>query len=99
MDGRTETCTSKSPVLKQVRQLDRRSLQTIYMYFSFIRPVIEYSNVVWDNCTLYEANELEKVQIEAAHIVTGATKLVSIDSLYTETGWETLASRRKKKTT
>ena len=78
-------------------KLDRRSLQTIY--FSFIRPVIEYSNVVWDNCTLYEANELEKIQIEAARIVTGATKLVSIDSIYTETGWETLASRRKKKTT
>ena len=75
-------------------KLDRRSLQTIY--FSFIRPVIEYSNVVWDNCTLYETNELEKIQIEAARIVTGATKLVSIESLYTETGWETLASRRKK---
>ena len=75
-------------------KLDRRSLQTIY--FSFIRPVIEYSNVVWDNCTPYEANELEKIQREAARIVTGASKLVSIESLYTETGWETLASRRKK---
>ena len=75
-------------------KLDRRSLQTIY--FSFIRPVIEYSNVVWDNYTLYEANESEKIQIEAARIVTQATKLVSIDFLYTETGWETLASRRKK---
>ena len=75
-------------------KLDRHFLQTIY--FSFIRPLIEYSAVVWDNCTLYEANELEKIQIEAARIVTGATKLVSIDSLYSETGWETLASRRKK---
>ena len=75
-------------------KLDRRSLQTIY--FSFIRPVIEYSDVVWDNCTLYEANELEKMQLEAARIVTGATKLVSIDSLYTETGWETLALRKNK---
>ena len=68
--------------------------QTIY--FSFIRPVIEYSDVVWDNCTLYEANELEKIQLEAACIVTGAKKLVSIDPLYTETGWEILASRRNK---
>ena len=39
---------------------------------------------------------LEKLQIEAARIVTGAPKLVSIDSLYSETGWETLALRRKK---
>ena len=66
-------------------------------FFSFIRSVIEYSDVVWNNCTLYDANELEKIQIEAARIVTGATKLVSIDSFYTETGWETVASRRKKK--
>ena len=72
--------------------LDRKSLETIY--FSFIRPLLEYADVVWDNCTQYEVDELEKIYIEAARIVTGATKLVSIDSLYTETGWETLASRR-----
>ena len=39
-------------------KLDRKSLQTIY--FSFIRPLIEYADVVWNNCTQYEVNELEK---------------------------------------
>ena len=29
--------------------LDRKSLQTIYI--SFIRPLLEYADVVWDNCT------------------------------------------------
>ena len=29
--------------------LDRRSLETIYI--SFIRPLLEYADVVWDNCT------------------------------------------------
>ena len=38
---------------------------------------------------------LDKIQNEAARIVTGATKLASIDFLHTETGWETLGSRRK----
>ena len=33
---------------------------------------------------------------EAARIVIGATKLVSISSLLSETGWEPLASRRRK---
>ena len=75
-------------------KLDRRSLQTIY--FSFIRPLLEYADVVWDNCTQYEVNDLEKIQNEAARIVSGATKLVSINSLLLETGWETLSSRRKK---
>ena len=39
-------------------QLNRRSLQIIY--FSFIRPLLEYADDVWDNCFQYEANELEK---------------------------------------
>ena len=44
----------------------------------------------------YEANELEKIQYEAARIVSGATKLVSINALLKETGWEPLSSRRRK---
>ena len=72
--------------------LDYNSLQNIY--FAFVRPIMEYADAVWDNCTKYEADELEKIQLEAAQIVTGTTKLVSIDNLYKETGWEPLATRR-----
>ena len=71
-------------------KLDRRSLQII-IYFTFIRPILEYADVVWNNCTQYKINDLEKNQNEA-----GATKLVSINSLIQETGWETLLNRRKK---
>ena len=74
-------------------QLDRKSPQTIY--FSFIRPLLEYAYGVWNNCRQYESNELDKIQNEAARIVTGATKFASIDSLHRETGWKTLGSRRK----
>ena len=63
---------------------------------SFIRPVLEYADVIWNNCTQYESNELEKIQNKAARIVTGTTKLVSINSLLSETGWETFSSRRNK---
>ena len=41
-------------------ELDRQFLETIYL--TFIRPVLEYANVVWDNCTHYEKEELEKIQ-------------------------------------
>ena len=75
-------------------KLDKKSLQIIYSFF--IRPLLEYADVVWDNCMQNENKELEKIQNEAARIVTGFTKLVSIHSLLQETGWETLASRRKK---
>ena len=63
---------------------------------SFIRHLLEYTDVVWDNCTQQEANDLEKNQNEAARIVTGATKLASIQSLLSDTGWESLTSRREK---
>ena len=74
--------------------LDRKSLETIYA--AFIRPILEYADAIWDNCTQQEKNELENIQLEAARIATGATKLVSIQKLYDETGWETLETRRKK---
>ena len=38
--------------------LERDSLQIIYT--SFIRPILEYADIVWDNCTQYEPNALEK---------------------------------------
>ena len=73
--------------------LDRKSLEVIYI--SFIRPILEYGDNVWDNCTQYEKRrELDRIQNEAARIVTGATALVSLQSLYDEVGWESLQSRR-----
>ena len=74
--------------------LDRKSLDIIYT--TFIRPILEFADVVWCNLKKYQEDELEKIQIEAARIVTGATKLVSHDNLYRETCWETLNSRRKQ---
>ena len=51
-------------VLRKLKfKLDRKSLQTIY--FTFIRPILEYADVVWNNCTQYEINELDKIQNEA----------------------------------
>ena len=65
------------------------------MYFSFIRPVLEYADVVWDNCTQQQMNDLEKIQLEAGRIVSGTTKLVAIDRLYRKLGWLKLSERRK----
>ena len=33
-------------------KLDRKSLEIIYT--TFIRPVLEYSEFIWDNCTRYD---------------------------------------------
>ena len=53
-------------------RLDRRSLE-IY-YTAFTRPLLEYGDVVWDNCTQYEKDEYERTQHEAARIATGTTR-------------------------
>ena len=57
-------------------QLDRKSSEIIYT--SFVMPILEYGNEIWDNCTQYENDDIEKIQTEAARIATGATKLVSL---------------------
>lgn len=86
---------SRINVMRKLKfEIDRKSLQIIY--FTFIRPILEYSSLVWDNCTQHEKLELDKIQNEAARIVTGATKLISIQALYDETKWETLEDRRRK---
>ena len=64
--------------------LDRESLNRAYV--SFIRPILEYANIVWDNCRQYGIDLIEKIQIEASRIVTGITRLVSIELLYREIG-------------
>ena len=38
---------------------DRNSLEKIYL--TFIRPLPEYGCVLWDNCTQYEKEELDKI--------------------------------------
>ncbi|XP_071149550.1 uncharacterized protein [Mytilus edulis] len=75
-------------------KLKRKYLQTIYL--SFIRPLFEYTDIIWDNIPDYLSDKLENMQLEAARIVTGGTKLSSINKLYDETGWELLSERRKK---
>ena len=39
-------------------KLDLKSLEQIY--FAFIRPLLEYGDIIWDNCFQSEKQELEK---------------------------------------
>ena len=75
--------------------LDRKSLETIYI--AFICPVLGYADVVWDNCTQQEKHDLEKkIQLAAARVAIGTTKLVPVQKISDEIGWETLDVRRRK---
>ena len=65
-------------------QVSRKVL--IRIYLSFIRPILEYADVIWDNCTIQEANLLESVQVEAGRIITGLRVNSSKTKLYEELG-------------
>ena len=55
-------------VMRQLKnRLDRKFLQV--MFFSFVRPIIEYADVVWNNMPQYLKDDLDKIQNEAARIV------------------------------
>ena len=56
---------------------------------------MEYSSAVWDGCTAYEKDSPEKIQNEAARIVTRLTRSVSLENLYSEIDWLSLSDRRR----
>ena len=74
-------------------EFSRLALNQIYI--SYVRPIIEYSSIVWDGCSEQNADLLEKLQHEAARIVTGLTRSVSLENLYKDCGWPSLAISRK----
>ena len=67
------------------------------IYITFIRLLLEHACDLWDGCFEYDSEKIEKIQLEAARIVTGLTKFASLEALYFETGCETLAERRRQR--
>ena len=65
------------------------------LYKSYIRPIIEYSDIVWCNCNMGEMNDIEEVNRRAMRIICGAKKGTSHEYLYRETGLERMCDRRK----
>ena len=66
------------------------------MYMSFLLPLVEYASVVWDGCSEQDSQTLQKIQNEAACLVTGLTRSVSLENLFKECGWTTLSKRRQQ---
>ena len=80
--------------LSQFRnKLDRKSLEQIYM--SLIRPIMEYGDVVWDGGFATDLERLEKIQKDAARVVTGATARCNSELLMRDVAWPSLAARRR----
>ena len=79
-------------MLKSVKLLSRKTLDQLYKIT--VRSVIEYGIQVYFH-TLKQSDiaRLEKLQYNAAKIVTGALPFSSKEKLNQELGWETLNVR------
>ena len=66
------------------------------MYIYFVQPLLEYCDSVWDSEPVDSKKQLDVVHMEAAQIVTGATKLCSIEKLLSDFGCESLQKRQNK---
>ena len=84
-----------SSLRKMKYLLNRKTLNIIYKVF--IRANFKQACEIWDECTFQQSDKVEKLQLEAARIVTGLPSYVSRSALYFETGWEPLAERRRKR--
>ena len=59
----SEKAWGRVTVMRKLKfKLDRKSLETIYT--AFIRPLLEYGDVIWDNCSQYEKQEREKSNLK-----------------------------------
>ena len=81
-------------LIKKLRYtLPRKSLITIYKVF--LRPLIDYGDIIYDqpnNNSFCE--KLEVIQYKAALAITGAIQGTSRDRIYAELGLESLKDRR-----
>jgi hypothetical protein len=75
-------------------ELDRKSLETIY--FSFIRPSMEYGDVLFAGTYDSDLCKLDRLQVDAMRIVTGATQKSNIALLYEDLEWTSLEVQRNQ---
>ena len=74
------------------RYVDRRVLDHVYKMY--IRPHLDYGDIIYHNQVKDSMDILEAIQYKAALIVSGCWKGTNRTKLYAELGWESLSDRR-----
>ena len=74
-----EKAWSRINILRMLKiTINRKSLETIN--FAYIRSLLEYADILWDNCIQQQCNDIEKIQLDAGRIIThmGQYQLLSV---------------------
>ena len=74
------------------KYVDRNTLSLSYKMY--IRPHLDYGDVIYHNQRADLMDLVERVQCKAALIVSGCWQGTSREKLYEELGWESLSDRR-----
>ncbi len=80
-------------IQKHKYRLCRRSLEILYL--TFVRPVMEYGNVMFDAGNQEDLEILTNIEKEALRTITGARYRCNIELLYNEVKWPTIEKRRE----
>ena len=71
-----------SGILRRLKYRLSRQILEKKLYLVYIRPMFEYACEIWDNCGVCYSTKLEKMQLDAARIVTGLPIFTKTDKLY-----------------
>ena len=69
----------------------------VKLYKSMILPLLDYCDVIYDSCTMYESEQLDKLQRKASLLCTGAFRITSNEKLLKELGWPKLTNTSRRK--
>lgn len=75
-------------------RLSRQALENLYK--SYILPHFDYADVLWDNCTQTQAEDLESLHLDALRSIIGSVRGTSHAKIYLESGFIPLHERRKR---
>ena len=66
--------------------INRKSF--VIKYNAWVRQVLEYGDIVLDNCSIKDSKIMENLQVKAARIITGLRHNSSRYRLYDELEWD-----------
>ena len=75
-------------------RFSRKSLETLYR--SFVLPIFDYADVLYDNCSQTLSDQLESLHLDSLRTIIGAVRGTSHQIIYKESGFVPLQERRRR---
>ena len=94
IDDICERSNKRLDIISKIRYLLPR-LCIEKLYKSFVGPLLDYSDVIYDNYSNIDSTKIENIQRRACIILTGAIRVTKHKTLLKDAGVKPLKTRRK----